>query len=299
MIAAPERSYDLAVAYRIYPKVAKCALSLPFGDNKYQLSQVCLKSFRESLGRLRVKLWVLLDGCPPEYEELFRKYIDPRDLVILRLNGEGNHATFGRQIDILLQQEDADIIYFAEDDYFYLPNQFHLMIKFLTTQSGVDFISPYDHLDCYTLALHRGTKWLRVHGSHHWRTAASTCLTFLTRKETLENHEHVFRSYARGNYDCALWLSVTKHQVFNPAAMIRYFAQGLFYWKILVKAWLYGWRQILFGRKMKLWVPVPAIATHLDSNSLSPGVDWLALIQREVETGRLIGQERHPSGVER
>ena len=85
----------------------------------------------------------------------------------------------------------------------------------------------------------------------------------------------MFRSYVRGNNDCALWLSLTKHRMFNPLPC-PLFARGLFYWKILVKAWLYGWRQILFGRKMKLWVPVPGIATHLDSNSLSPGVDWLA-----------------------
>jgi hypothetical protein len=284
MIPTRAHTYDLAVAYRVYPRVSKSAQSLPFGDDKALLAETCLKSFRDSLGSLRVKLWAILDGCPQEYEEFFRKHIDPDDLVIIKLDGVGNGATFDKQLDILLQQNDANVVYFAEDDYLYLPNQFHLMIQFLTTQSDADFVSPYDHLDCYTLALHRGPKWLRVYGSCHWRTAASTCLTFLTRKKTLGNYEHVFRTYARGNYDCALWLSVTKHRVFNPVAMIRYFAQGLFYWKILVKAWLYGWRQILFGRKVRLWVPVPGIATHLDSNSLSPGVDWLALIQREVET---------------
>jgi hypothetical protein len=283
MIPPHAHPYDLAVAYRLYPKVSKSAQSLPFGDDKALLAETCLKSFKDSLGSLRVKFWAILDGCPQEYEEFFRKHVDFADLVILRPDGEGNGATFNRQLDILLQQNDSDIVYFAEDDYLYLPNQFHLMIEFLTTQSDADFISPYDHLDCYTLALHRGPKWLRVHGSHHWRTAASTCLTFLTSKETLRKHERVFRGYARGNYDSALWLSLTKHRVFNPVAIIRYLAQGVFYWKILVKAWLYGWRQILFGRRVKLWVPVPGIATHLDSNSLSPSVDWLGLIQRGFE----------------
>jgi hypothetical protein len=283
MIATRERSYDLAVAYRICPKIAKCALSLPFGDNKYQLSRVCLESFKESLGPLRFKLWALLDRCPPEYEELFHKLIDPRDLVILRLDGEGNHATFGRQIDILLQQQDANVVYFAEDDYLYLPNQFPAMLEFLCANSDVHFISPYDHLDCYKLDLHRGPKWLRTYASHHWRTAASTCLTFLTRKETLAGNENVFRSYGKGNFDSSLWLSLTKHRVLNPFAMARYSVHETFYAKILAKAWFYCWKQILFGEKLKLWVPIPGIATHLDNHALSPNVDWRARMGQEAE----------------
>src|SRR5438477_549703 len=173
MIPTRAHGYDLAVAYRVYPRVSKSAQSLPFGDDKALLAETCLKSFKDCLGSLRVKLWAILDGCPQEYEEFFRKHISSDDLVIIKLNAVGNGATFDRQLDILLQQNDAHILYFA---------------------------------------------------------------------------------------------------------------QGLFYWKILVKAWRYGWRSILFGRKMKLWIPVPGIATHLDSKSLSPSIDWLALIEREVES---------------
>src|SRR5438477_12720384 len=174
MIPTRAHGYDLAVAYRVYPRVSKSAQSLPFGDDKALLAETCLKSFKDCLGSLRVKLWAILDGCPQEYEEFFRKHISSDDLVIIKLNAVGNGATFDRQLDILLQQNDAHIVYFAEDDYLYLPNQFRLMINFLATQSDVDFISPYDHLDCYTLPLHRGPKWLRLHGPHQWRTAAST-----------------------------------------------------------------------------------------------------------------------------
>ena len=145
---------------------------------------------------------------------------------LISLDGIGNLATFAKQIEILLEQRESDLVYFAEDDYFYLPNQFHLMLDFLSANSDVHFVSPFDHLDCYTLELHNEPKWLRVHGSRHWRTAASTCLTFLTRKETLAKYETVFRSYAHGNNDCALWLSLTKHRVFNPLAGARYFFHG-------------------------------------------------------------------------
>ena len=62
-------THDLAVAYRIYPSVSRPALGLPFSDDKYRLSEICLHSFKESLGSLRVKVWAILDGCPPEYAE--------------------------------------------------------------------------------------------------------------------------------------------------------------------------------------------------------------------------------------
>ncbi len=277
-------SYDLAIVYRIYPKVAKSALGLPFSDDKLLLSEICLRSFKESLGGLRVKLWALLDGCPNEYSELFRRYFDARDLVLIPLPHVGNQATFARQIEILLGQEDSEIVYFAEDDYVYLPNQFPRMEEFLRAHEDVDFVSPYDHLDCYTLEIHRHPKWVRVHAGHHWRTAASTCLTFLTRKETLKRKEGTFRSYCGRNYDCSLWLSLTKHSLFNPVQFLRFTYQQPLFAKIVAKAWLYGWRQILFGERMKLWVPVPGIATHLDSRALSPTIDWIALMKERAES---------------
>lgn len=276
-------SYDLAVAYRIYPKVAKPALGLPFGDDKLRLSEICLRSFKGSLGGLRVKVWALLDGCPDGYANLFQKYFDEGQLVLIRLPGVGNQATFGRQMDILLEQEDSDLVYFAEDDYLYLPNQFPRMVKFLMAHEDVDFISPYDHPDCYTLEIHRHPKWVRVYSGHHWRTAASTCLTFLTRKQTLRRKERIFRSYCRRNHDCSLWLSLTKHSLFHPFQFLRFTYREPLFAKIVAKAWLFGGSQILLGKRMKLWVPIPGIATHLDKQALSPTVDWVTLVKGQAE----------------
>jgi hypothetical protein len=276
-------SYDIAIAYRIYPKVSKPALGLPFSEDKLRLSELCLRSFKESLQGLTVKLWVLLDGCPEAFAELFTKYFDANDLVFIRLPGVGNLPTFGRQIDILLNQEDSDLVYFAEDDYFYLPNQFHRLVDFLRARADVDFISPYDHLDCYTLDIHRHPKWLSVYRECHWRTAASTCLTFLTRKQTLLRNKKTFHTYCEGNYDCSLWLALTKCSIFSPFQFGRFMLQRSLFARVIVKAWLYGWSQILFGKRMRLWVPVPGIATHLDKEALSPCVDWCVLMNREMD----------------
>lgn len=280
-MSSPARKYDLAVAYRIYPEVSKPALGLPFSNSKDRLSEVCLQSFRRSLGDLRVKVWVLLDGCPPGYEEMFRRVFAPEDLVLEALPKIGNHGTFERQIDILLKQEDADLVYFAEDDYFYLPDQFKLMTEFLHSNPNVDFVSPFDHLDCYTLELHRRPAWLRVFQNRHWRTAASTCLTFLTTRSTLQETQRIFRTYSGRNFDCSLWLSLTKQNVLRPWDVLRWTVRRPHLAKIIAKAWLFGWSQILFGKQYMLWSPIPGIATHLDCNALSPTIDWSALMQEQ------------------
>ncbi len=276
------KKYDVAIAYRIYPKVAQPALGLPFSDDKYQLAEVCLESFRRSLGSLQAKIWVLLDGCPPRYADLFRKYFDAEDLVFIPLEGIGNYQTFNRQIEILLGQNEAELIYFAEDDYFYLPNQFHLMTDFLRASPDADFVTPYDHLDCYTLELHRKREWLRVFNDHHWRTMASTCLTFLTTRRTLTQTKHIFRTYSRRNYDSSLWLSLTKGSLLRPVDWWRWAARRQFLAKIVAKAWLFGFFQIVFGRRRTLWAPVPGIATHLDAKALSPTIDWPALMREQA-----------------
>ncbi|HKF20738.1 MAG TPA: glycosyltransferase family 2 protein [Candidatus Angelobacter sp.] len=291
MTKNPGEKYDLAVAYRIYPKVAKTALGLPLTSNKAQLAEVCLQSFRRSLGGLRTKIWVLLDGCPPYYADIFRRYFAEDDLTLVPLPAIGNYGTFNRQIEILLGQNESEMVYFAEDDYFYLPDQFRFMMDFLQASQDVAFISPYDHRDSYTMPLHEVPVLVREYGGHRWKTAASTCLTFLTTRSTLKRTESVFRTYARRNYDCSMWLSLTKERVREPWAWPSLAARQPFSWKIISKAWLFGWHQILFGKRQRLWTPVPGIATHMDTNALSPGIDWVALMQKEAAA-----LERNASG---
>jgi hypothetical protein len=272
--------YDLAVAYRIYPQVSKPARGLPFGDDKLRQAEICLRSFRNSLGPLRVKIWAILDGCPGEYRRLFERYFLSNDLSIVEVDAIGNQATYAKQLDILLSQADADVVYVAEDDYLYLPEQFSQMLQFLLGQRGVEFVTPYDHPDCYRLDSQHELNRLAVFGDHHWRTAASTCLTFLTRKSTLANYERALRTYSSGNSDCAMWLSLTKKRVFNPLALLSFGRES--YWKEILKAWFFGWRQIVFGRAAKLWVPLPGLATHLAGGFFSPCIDFLSLMQGEI-----------------
>ena len=62
---------------------------------------------------------------------MFRSVWPAKDLVLVPLPGIGNGPTYLRQIDILSAQNDAELVYFAEDDYFYLPGKFANMVNLM------------------------------------------------------------------------------------------------------------------------------------------------------------------------
>jgi hypothetical protein len=268
--------YDLAVAYRVYPGVSKAPVR--FADDKLRLAETCLRSFATAVDGLRVKVWALLDGCGPEYAALFRSCFADEDLVALELDREGNQATFQRQIDILLGQDAADLVYFAEDDYLYAPGALAEMVELIRANPEADFVSPYDHADYYQEKLHRHPVRVHAFGRRHWRTANSTCLTFLTRRETLRKARRVFETYSTGNSDFSLWLSLTKLAGWNPLLPVLYRFTDRRYASPLLSVWRRTGLQMLFGPRFKLWVPIPSLATHMESTGLAPVVEWEPVI---------------------
>lgn len=277
--------YDLAIAYRIYPKISREPLI--FSDDKFQLVKFCLRSFTRSLGDLKVKIWIILDGCPPKYEDLVREFFKNEDLTIIKEDSIGNRATFGLQIDLLTKQNFSKNVYFAEDDYYYFPNQFKKMISFLNRFEDVDFVTPYDHLDYYTTELHNLKQEIRSYASHHWRTAHSTFLTFLTTKRTLLKTKKIFYKYAtfnknKNNWEIYYWLSITKKKLFNILEILRFYKHHPLYYYYLKDSWKYNWGPILFARKRKLWAPIPTIGTHMERTHLSPSIDWNSIFKQEL-----------------
>jgi hypothetical protein len=259
---------ELAVAYRIYPGAKSPAF---FPNDKFRLSELCLRSFKRSLGNLRVKVWAILDGCPPKYEELFRDILAEENLEIIQQEKIGNQRTFSLQVDLLTRQTEANYVYFAEDDYFYFPEALENMVNFMRANVDVDFVTPYDHPDSYYTSSRRERHLVRPFGDRYWRTASSTCLTFLTSRKNLLRTESLFRSYAAGNMDCPIWLALTqKFGLVNP----RIHWSNLLRLKIWARTWLWGFREILFSRPYRLWAPMPTLATHMESGCLSPLVDW-------------------------
>jgi hypothetical protein len=261
--------FDLAAAYRIYPGLSKTPAF--FSTDKLKLSRLCLESFRRALGGLRAKIWILLDGCTSEYELMFHEVLQGFELEIVHLDQVGNLGTFSLQIDLLAKQIEAAHVYFAEDDYFYLPGALEKMLEFMRQNPDADFVTPYDHPDSYYTCAHHERHHVRPFGDCYWRSASSTCLTFLTSRENLLRTQRTFQSYSRGNMDCPIWLALTqKLELCDP----RVHWHDWFRIKTWLKTLRWGYGPLLFGRRYRLWAPMPALATHMESSGLSPLVDW-------------------------
>ena len=165
---------SLAIAYRIYPGISKSPAFFP--TDKFKLSEMCLRSFKKALGGLRVKIWVLLDGCPPEYETLFRETFQSDDLEILWLDKSGIKKFL--TIDLLRKRTEASYVYFAEDDYFYFPGALEIMIAFMREHQDVDFVTPYDRPDSYDTSSRFERHLVRPSGDRYWRTATQPASLF-------------------------------------------------------------------------------------------------------------------------
>ncbi len=151
--------YDLAIAYRVYPGISKSPAF--YSTDKFALAELGLRSLRLALGDLRTHMYAILDGCPPEYETLVRRYFAPEHTEIVHRRRVGNAATFIEQLDYLLEQQHAEFVYFAEDDYLYRPGTLPCLLAFAEEHRDAHFLAPYDYPDYYQMPLHRGCLQIR------------------------------------------------------------------------------------------------------------------------------------------
>ncbi len=264
---------DLTIAYRIYPGIAKAPPI--FGDDKFRLSELCLKSFVRALGGLDYKLYAVLDSCPEEYERLFADNVPSERLEMVRLSRAGNPGSFGAQLDLLSEVRDSRYVYFAEDDYFYLENAMAEAVHFLDSHSEIDLLTLYDHPDYYSHPLHRHSRDFISFGAREWKSAATTCMTFLGRAESVARLRDAFSTYARNDYDNSMWLSITRRRLHNPFYLLRHVCDTSTL-KMFAKGWLHSPARNLFGRRYKLYAATPSLANHLDGTHDAPGIDWPA-----------------------
>jgi len=184
-------------------------------------------------------------------------------------------------VKLLLEQQASDVVYFAEDDYFYLPQRFGSMVEMARSAPDVHFVTPYDHLDYYTLEIHNNPREVRFVGGCHWQTVSTTCMTFMTTKAVLNRAAEVLLTYAKGNTDVGMWSSLTKARLddFATAKSAR-IQDSLPY---VMGAWQHCFKQIMMGERYRLWSPIPTIATHMENRFLSPGFDWAEIFKQASE----------------
>lgn len=269
-------SYDMVVAWRIYPGVSKTPII--HSSDKFELVKTCLLSFLHSASGIKIKYHFILDGCPENYDKLIEELFHDQVFTTIKTNQIGNLATFSLQVDILSKQEDADIVYFAEDDYLYKPEQFKKMLTLIQSNEDVDFVSCYFSPDIYTHPIHQHQREIKYSNEHMWISASSTCMTFLTTKRILQRVKKTLLTYSKGNNDCALWLVLTKTHIYNPFRYLKYFMlkdkESFNIMKVAVK---YSFRYFFSLHRYKLWIPFPGIGTHLERGLVVCPEYWIDL----------------------
>ena len=262
---------SLTIALRVYPGINKVPAF--YSEDKLKLFGLSLRSLASGLEGVDYRVVVILDNCPREYEELVAATLPQGSYELLPKPGIGNYGTYELQIDLLSESE-SEFVFFGEDDYLYRPGAFAQALAFMRSSEAPDFLSLYDHLDYYRLPLHDHPVELTEYGGQHWRSADSTTLSFLTTPEVVRETREVLLSFTRGCHDAAMWMALTKRHLFNPVRAVALYRQAHRYGRWIYRAWQYNFGQVLFGRKRRLYAPVPALATHLDEPLLAPGVDW-------------------------
>ena len=269
-------NYDLVIAHRVYPGVSKN----PFIKNvsKYDIFTYNLKSLKNSFGSLKVKIFFILDNCPKEFEKLINHFFFDIDYeLIIYHEKQGNIKTFLKQIDILLNQDFSNLVYFSEDDYLYKKNSLEISVKIYQNKNNkLDFVTLYENPDYQNRDFHNYKKEvIKVNGLNLIKVSCTT-LTFLTNKKVLKKTQKVFETFKYGNYDSSIFMSLSKlkiipfqnlNSLFLKRDIIRF-----------IKAWFFCGTQIIFGKKFSLFSLSPALATHMEEDVLAKNTDWSKII---------------------
>jgi hypothetical protein len=271
--------YDLAIAHRVCPVLAKRAILYTSKLDMVRAAAVSLAGAIKNKG-LRVKLVLILDNCPEEYRQAFDTlFAGLPEIDYECVTGKfGNLPSYAKQHEILHGlMDEAEYLYFSEDDYLYAPDAFTAMMDFLKTP-GVDFVTPLDHPDRYSHIVAESVETeVRVSTRCHWRRVGSSCCTFMTTAETFAA---AAAPLACGR-DGPLWRNLTKDSIFSFRytvwAALRYLLGKRENWgefTVLI-AWLHCKWRLPFGRRYRLWGPMPSLAVHLSDETLPPFCDRL------------------------
>ena len=161
-----------------------------------------------------VKINIVYDGKDPNW-------IEDKDFnKFYKIQVGEDFKSFQKTCDIVKNDnliEDDDLIYFLENDYMHVDGWLNKIMELFSTYKGLDYVSLYDHNDKYLLPMYDNlVSKIFTSPTHHWRTTPSTCGSFITTKQRL-NEDFDILSTMRGDHNKWLWLNQNRNRfVFTP-----------------------------------------------------------------------------------
>jgi hypothetical protein len=246
---------------------------------------VALASFIGALERCAdVGDVVFVNDGPGVPEPRLRRMDTAGELLEIDQRGNGGSYRYLLALAESRPWADDDLVYFAEDDYLYLPSAISELCDAARTVPQASFFTPYDHTDNYEhrvqLAFarwHRNDRW--DVGGREWRAIRSTTLTYAARLADfraqlwihfLGTNDHPADDYIWGASQTFTGRGLLP-LVFgctNPRNRVSVNVKraGLF---------LADYRA--HRNERFLIAPTRSLATHIQEPFLAPGVDWAAV----------------------
>ena len=181
--------------------------------------QRCWLSFYNNFGQKEnVNIIVIFDGKPEDELACYIKKFNIKDIIYL--NNVGNKESLIYCYN-LAEKLDFDYIFFAEDDYLYLPDSYKIMIEGLESFGKQNqFITLYDHRNRYlppniTGDVTTGHDYCLITKSTHWRSGDSTTGSIAITKGLFNKIKE--RLLFHNIHDCAFYREMLNngYRVFN------------------------------------------------------------------------------------
>lgn len=211
---------------------------------QYIGNESCLKNFCAVFKERSKDITLIADNISQSTYEMVLKYVE--ESQIQRVSVGHGAGTFNLALNMALQFEHDEIVYFVENDYLHKIESPKILIEGFNT--GADYVSLYDHPDKYMDGanpfVEDGGEVTRVllTESCHWKLTNSTTMTFAAKVKTLLEDKDIMRSFTSETYprDFDMFLS-------------------------------------LRDKGRCLVTPIPGYSTHGETLWLSPLTDWSAI----------------------
>jgi hypothetical protein len=195
-------------------------------------------------------------------------------------NGTGLRASWVSAVRLAVAEHaDRSAVYFVEDDYLHSVDSLVVLRDLLQAQPHVDFVSLYDHPDEYGPdgAL---VGQLMAGPESMARGSISTCHTFAARASVLADPRDrqllLTCVEGKGAFDHWMWMALLGGPVARAFFAVSRRGVPPRYLRRLVRLPRAEVRRRQRREGATLAMPVPGVATHLESRFLGHGRNWTA-----------------------
>ncbi len=208
--------------------------------------QKCFENLLSTLDRKRVNVTFLLDTFYPGEKHFI---LNQTDFPVIEIKEGTEAGSFLRLLDhaASLKLKPETIVYFLEDDYLHREGWIDILLEGFSIPEA-SYVTLYDHQDKYFLPAYKDLTSKIFHTSScHWRTTPSTTNTYAMRYRTLMEHLPIHRQFSLNRKISA------DHEKFLELGK-----QGA-----------------------TLISSIPGWSTHVESNLVSPCIDWKLFFQKK------------------